>query len=232
MTVRPEQSCRSYQRQNMLIMKKLFYTLALLQISLTSYSQKTIMLNGYGAYVFDDKFDTYYSSTDYVYGKIKGGFMWGAGLEVKIREDYGAELLYFRLDTQAPVEFYAAGTRDRNIDLGINYIMLGGVRYLTMANEKLEPYGGLMLGMAIFNNKNPQGSEESSATKFAWGARLGTNVWFSERIGLKLQAYVLSAVQGAGGGLYVGTGGAGAGVSTYSTLYQFGLGGGIVVKFN
>jgi hypothetical protein len=207
-------------------MKKLFYTLLLLQISLAGFAQK-VMLNGYGAYVFDDKFDTYYSSTEYVEGKIKGGFMWGAGLEFKIREDYGAELSYYRLDTQAPVRTYV---RNRTIDLGVNYIMLGGVRYLTISNEKIQPYGGLLLGMAIFNNKNPQNTEQSSATKFAWGARLGTNIWFSERVGLKLQAYVLSAVQGAGGGLYLGTGGAGAGVSTYSTLYQFGLGGGIVVK--
>ncbi|MGC3944302.1 MAG: porin family protein [Chryseolinea sp.] len=209
-------------------MKKLFYTLALSLLVIAAHAQKDIRLNGYGAYVFDDKFDTYYSSNVYVNGKIKGGFMWGAGLELGIRDDYGAELSYYRLDTKAPI--YLAGVRDRTIDLGINYIMLGGMRYLMVANEKVEPYGGLLLGMAIFNNKNPQGSEASSATKFAWGARLGTNIWLSDRVGLKLQAYVLSAVQGAGGGLYFGTGGAGAGVSTYSTLYQFGLGGGLAIK--
>ena len=33
-----------------------------------------------------------------------------------------------------------------------------------------------------------------------------------------------------GGGLYFGTGGAGAGVSTYSSYYQFNLGGGLVFK--
>ena len=37
----------------------------------------------------------------------------------------------------------------------------------------------------------------------------------------------MSAVQGAGGGLYFGTGGGGVGVSTYSSMYQFGLGGGL-----
>jgi len=211
-------------------MKKLLCTIACISISLAVYAQKPVMLNGYGAYVFDDKFDTYYSSTDYLYGKIKGGFMWGAGIEVKVREDYGVELLYLRIDTEAPVEYYNIGTYERTIDLGINYIMLGGVRYFTIPEGKLEPYGGLMLGAAIFNNKNSQGSETESATKFCWGARLGTNIWFSEKVGLKLQAYLLSAVQGAGGGLYIGTGGGGAGVSTYSTLYQFGLGGGLVLR--
>jgi len=52
----------------------------------------------------------------------------------------------------------------------------------------------------------------------------------SEKIGLKLTASLLSAVQGAGGGLYFGTGGAGAGVSTYSSMYQFALGGNLVIQ--
>ena len=156
--------------------------------------------------------------------------MWGAGLEVEIRDDYSAELSYYRMDTQAPIRGYGTLNRERTLDVGVNYIMLGGMRYLTVANDKIEPYAGLLVGMAIFNNKDPKDTEESSATKFAWGARLGTNIWLSDRVGLKLQAYVLSAVQGAGGGLYFGTGGAGAGVSTYSTLYQFGLGGGLAIK--
>jgi hypothetical protein len=41
----------------------------------------------------------------------------------------------------------------------------------------------------------------------------------------------MSAVQSAGGGLYFGTGGGGAGVSTYSSMYQFGLGGGLAFQF-
>ncbi|HTE31932.1 MAG TPA: hypothetical protein VK666_16235, partial [Chryseolinea sp.] len=73
-------------------------------------------------------------------------------------------------------------------------------------------------------------TEESSYLKFGWGARLGANVWMTEKVALMLQAQLLSAVQGFGGGLYLGTGGAGAGVSTYSTLYQFGLVGGLCVK--
>jgi hypothetical protein len=112
----------------------------------------------------------------------------------------------------------------------VSYIMLGGVRYFTVMSDKVQPYGGLMLGVAVYDNKSPDSGDPTSATKFAWGARLGTNIWLSEKVGIKLQAYLVSAVQGAGGGFYFGTGGAGAGVSTYSTLYQFGLGGGLVVR--
>jgi hypothetical protein len=190
-----------------------------------------ISLNGYAAYVFDDQFDTYYTSNQYLEGKIKGGLMWGVGLEFRIREDYGAELLYFRQDTEAPIRYeFQVGQNNKVIDLGVNYIMLGGVRYFTVMSDKVEPYGGLMLGMAIYENKSPDPDDPSSATKFAWGLRLGTNIWVSDKVGIKLQTYLVSAVQGAGGGFYLGTGGAGAGVSTYSSLYQFGLGGGLVLR--
>ena len=50
------------------------------------------------------------------------------------------------------------------------------------------------------------------------------------KVAIKLQGQLMSAVQSAGGGLYFGTGGAGAGVSTYSSMYQFGLGGGLVIS--
>ena len=84
-------------------------------LATAAYAQKPVMLNAYGAYVFDDKFDTYYSSNEYIEGKIKGGFQWGVGLEVKVRDDYGAELLYFRQDTQAPIHTYYVTSRDRTI---------------------------------------------------------------------------------------------------------------------
>ncbi len=58
-----------------------------------------------------------------------------------------------------------------------------------------------MLGMVIYENKMPELGEPKSTTKFAWGLRLGANIWLIERVGIKLQAHLLSAVQGFGGGL-------------------------------
>jgi hypothetical protein len=148
------------------------------------------------------------------------------------REDMGVELLYYRQDTEAPITYWRPSdiaVQNKTVQLGVNYIMLAGNRYLK-PGQKVEPYGGFMLGMAIFSNKNPSPGGEDGATKFAWGVRLGTNIWASEKVGLKIQAQLLSAVQGMGGGLYFGTGGSGAGVSTYSSLLQFGLGGGLVFK--
>jgi hypothetical protein len=216
-----------------MIMKKFSFCLFLaISIALTSYSQN-VRLNVYGSYVFDDNVDSYYSNTSYYNGKIKGGFLWGGGVEYRIHEAYGVELMYQRIDSKASMEYYdytANNVKHTDLDLGINYIMVGGTRSVAPPNAKTEAYGGFLLGMAIIDAKDPKREFSSSATKFAWGMRLGGNIWASERVGLKLQAQLLSVPQGAGGGLYFGTGGAGVGVSSYSSMLQFVIGGGLAFK--
>jgi hypothetical protein len=213
-------------------MKKLLCALLLLATIQTASAQgKDIRLNGYGAYVFDDQIDTYYSGNYYYSGKISGGARWGAGIEFMLKEAYGLELSYLRQDTKVPIDYYVGqGNERREFDVAMNWIMLGGMRYLKK-NPKVEPYGGGQLGVVIIDVSNPlEGGGSNSATKFAWGLRLGTVIWAAEKLGIRLQADLMSGVQAVGGGLYFGTGGAGAGISTYSSLLQFGLGGGLALK--
>jgi hypothetical protein len=192
-----------------------------------------IRLNAYAAYVFDDRFDSYYDPSSYYEGTIEGGFQWGVGIEYMLHDHYALELMYLHQSTNAPT-VYQAGTgtlvKNENFDVALDYIMLGGGRHMQKPGSRVEAYGGLYAGVAILNVDNPSNGNEGNATKFAWGIRLGGNVWTSGRMGIKLQAQLLSVAQGAGGGLYFGTGGVGAGVSTYSTIYQFSLGGGLTFK--
>ncbi|GJM30719.1 MAG: hypothetical protein DHS20C17_33540 [Cyclobacteriaceae bacterium] len=192
-----------------------------------------VILKGYGAYVFDNSFDARFDFGQYYDGKIKGGFQWGVGLEYRLHPDTGVELMYFRQDTNAPTD-YLIGVEPEftDFDMGINYIMLGGVRSAELGAGNIEAFGGGMLGVMFANATNPDTGGDGSVTKFAWGLKGGLIFWASEKAGLILQAQLLSAVQSVGGGLYFGTGGGGAGVSTYSTLYQFGLGGGLAFKLN
>ncbi|MGN6493799.1 MAG: outer membrane beta-barrel protein [Agriterribacter sp.] len=186
-------------------------------------------LNGYSAYSFDDRVSRYYSNSDYYEGTIKGGFRWGVGAEYSVNKSYGLELNYMRQDTKAPVSYYNLFERRTTFDVAINWITLAGVRYMQV-NEIVAPYGGLMAGMAIFDIDNPNNQKSGSATKFAWGARLGTNLFFSRTVGIKLQADLMSAVQSVGGSVYFGTGGSGTAISSYSTMLQFTLGGGLVFR--
>ena len=195
---------------------------------ITASAQHT-RLNGYALYVFDDQFDSYYDNNNYYEGKFKGGLQWGAGLEYMPHQSSGIELLYLNQQTTALTTYAipGSGVKTTNFDVGFNWLLLAGNRYMRKPGSKVEGFGGFMLGAAFINVDNPVNGNSNSATKFAWGFRLGANIWASERVAIKLKTQVMSAVQGAGGGLYFGTGGGGVGVSTYSSMYQFGLGGGI-----
>jgi hypothetical protein len=188
-----------------------------------------LRVNGYTFYAFDDKVDSYYSSTDYFNGKIKGGFQWGGGLEYMMIPGQSIELSYLRLDTEAPMEYYDNRIKNTVFDVATNYILIGSNRYFAL-NPKVEPFAGLQLGMAIFNVDDTKSDLSGNATKFSWGAKAGLNIWATENVGLKIMTGLNSAIQGAGGGLYFGTGGVGAGVNTYSTFYQFYVGGGLTFK--
>ena len=196
-------------------------------------AQQEFRLNAFAGYVFDDHVESYYSNTSYYDGKIKGGFRWGGGLEYMMNPNYGLNLMYLTQSTTVPLTYYdqtpPQGVKSRELDLNAHWIMLGGARY--MKKDKFEPYGGFELGMVITDVESKTDNESASNTNFAWGMKIGSNIWLNEKIGIKLQADLRSAVQAAGGGIYFGTGGVGAGVSGYSTIYQFGLGGGLTFRF-
>lgn len=197
----------------------------------THSTESKTQLNLYGMYAFDDHVEGSGDNGYYFSGTVKGGFLWGAGLQFNLRDNYGLELLYMRQDTHVDLDFNrGSGNEKTNPSVSANYVMLAGVKSVKTGN-KAEPYGGIMLGANFLNVKSDGDIQGGSATKFAWGIRGGVNIWASERVGIKLQAQLLSSVQGVGGGIYLGTGGAGAGVSTYSSVLQLGLGGGLTFRF-
>jgi hypothetical protein len=207
-------------------MRKLFLGIIVSVFLSGLVTAQNIRLNAFSEYVFDDNIDTYYNPTSYFEGTIKGGFQWGVGGEYLVDKSKGVELKYLRRSANGAVDYYDNTLKHLDFNIGMNYILLGANNYFKVG-EKLEPYAGAAFGMAIINFKDSNSSSESSKTKFAWSVKLGTNIWINEKIGIKLQADLLSAVQSVGGTLYFGTSGSGAGVSTYSTMYQWGLGGGL-----
>jgi hypothetical protein len=221
-------------------MKKLIFVLILLA-GVKIYAQQPVRvsstadgpqvrLNGYTLYAFDDNHvSSYYSATSYFDGAIKGGFQYGGGLEVLPFPAVGLEFTYLRLDSKAPMDYYNGGALYTNFDLAQNWLFLSFNKYVHL-NDRIEPFAGVQAGLDIINVSNPDNGKSTSGTKFAWGIKAGTHVWMNEKVGLKLQLGLMSAVQAVGGGIYFGTGGAGAGISGFSTYYQFNIGGGLVFR--
>lgn len=215
-------------------MKKVFLVVLFVSAAAISFGQKA-RLNAYGMYVFDDGFDSYYSNTSYYNGTINGSFQGGIGLEFMASERNCFEIMWQHQSTHAPTSYldlnsFGPNEKHTNFDVNIDYLTIGSDGHIQKPGSKVEGYGGLLLGAAFVGAKNPDNGSHHTATKFAWGARLGCNIWANEKFGIKLQAGLMSIAQGAGGGLYFGTGGVGAGVSTYSSIYQFQLGGGLTFK--
>ncbi|MCX2744030.1 outer membrane beta-barrel protein [Mangrovivirga sp. M17] len=212
-------------------MKGTLILIVFLTISYSSFGQ--LRLNTYGGYVFQDKVNSYYSNTSYFNGTIQDSFRWGLGLEYHIENRGAIELQYQRQDTNAPT-FYrdnSFGSEEQFSDfsLSINWIMLNGTRYFPIS-DLVEPFVGAGFGLGVFNIENPDNGRSDSATKFSWQIRGGANLWMTPRMALRIQASLISATQAFGGGLYFGTGGVGAGVNNYSTMYQFAFDGGLVFR--
>ncbi|MBL8002110.1 MAG: hypothetical protein JNL05_09130 [Flavobacteriales bacterium] len=182
-------------------------------------AQRTIRLNAFGGWTFQDKFDISGTYGGYAYNNagIGDGAHYGGGLEFEVRENKCVELFYQNQSAQGFIDY---GLGQFTTDVSVNYAMLGGLGYAPFS-DAVHGYGGFNIGAAWFN------TDYGNSTKFAWGGKLGLKINASEKVGIKLGAQLLSPVQGAGGGIYFGTGGAGAGVSTYSTMYQFGFTGGL-----
>ena len=94
-------------------------------------------------------------------------------------------------------------------------------------NETVSGFGTIDVGMVI---ASPKESQYDNVTKFTWAGRLGVRVKANDRLSMRVHAQITNPVQAFGGGLYFGTGGAGAGVSTYSTIWQFNLGGSVNIR--
>ena len=195
-------------------------------------NESEIRLSLYGMYTFEDSFDSYYDYGNYYQGVIEDGMLYGVGFEFEVRKDVFLELSYLRELTTAPTQYYGGGlfTKYSEFDLKVNYFMLGGNHSFSKPGSKVEGFAGFSLGMAIvdidYNDGNPNNYVNDRNTKFAWGMKGGAIIWASPKFGVKLQAQFLSVAQAVAGGSYYG-----AYASSYSSIYQFSLGGGLVYSF-
>lgn len=191
---------------------------------------KQIRVNLYGSYAFEDSFDSYYDLGNYYQGQLQGGFLYGAGVEFEVKRGSFVEISYQRMDTNAPTQYYNGGLFDKysDFDVAMNYLMVGGNQTFRKPGSPVEGFFGGSIGIGIIGLDNSQTNYSDTVTKFAWGLKGGMTYWASPSVGIKFQGQLLSVTQSVGGGVYFGGNGVSTGVSSYSSLYQFTLGGGLV----
>ena len=154
---------------------------------------------------------------------------YGARIGVEIQESRGLEFEWNH--TQTTVRYYDwdADAPDKT-GTTLNYYMLGFVQ--NISTEAVQPYGLFNIGVL---NVNPDRTGYSNFNYFTVGLGAGFKYYFSDHVGIRVQARLLMPMQfsGAGFGCGIGTGGAncGAGVYSYSSLFQGDFTGGLVIKF-
>jgi hypothetical protein len=204
-------------------MKKILILICVISlgISVNAQTPKSITLNVYGSYNFQERVPL-----DAFYADVKDGFQYGGGLEYFVRRNKSIELKYLRMDTKFPL--YRPNGEQVNTgydDGALNYIMVGGNNYFG-GNDRIKPFAGFDLGVGW-----AEGNTNNSGGKFVWDAKLGVKVLTSSSVSFKLHAYVQSMISTFGTDYWYYPGWGTYAVADYAHIFQFGLGGAVCFDF-
>ncbi len=191
------------------------------------FSQTRIEINPFGGYLLGGSVKFYEGKF-----KIENNACYGGNMSVLLGNGNHLEIGYTRMDTKGNWEPYSAFMDDyprKTIDVAVNYLQIGEVKELELDNEAIKPYGVFSLGTTWFHPKVDNGEDE---WLFSVSAGLGLKYFFTERIGIRVQARLLLPLVFDGAGFYmgIGTGGVSSGVGVTSTapIVQGDFTGGLV----
>lgn len=200
----------------LLIAATLVFLLTNHQITLA----QSVELSPFGGYTLRSTFDVAGGSM-----RVYGGPTYGGILTYNINPRYGVEFMYSRQSTEA--DSRSIYLSDLGVPVAVVYTMIGGLKQFPVS-EQVIPFVGVNIGAAGLISQVRRYGE---GWRFAVGLKAGTKFMLSEMVGLRLQAAMNMPVQGFGSSFFVGTGGAGVGVGTYSSIFQFTFTGGLVFHF-
>jgi opacity protein-like surface antigen len=164
--------------------------------------------------------------------KISDSPAFGGALDVRLHPLGSMELMYeytkpdARFVSVSPL-FRSTGT----FGVASHYFQVGGMHVRQMG--RLEPFLGLTLGAALYVPDSIPLSGGGSTTandtwRFAMTFNLGTKIWLTPNVGLRLETRMLMPILFTGGGFYYGTGGSGLATTAGIPSLQFAFTGGLV----
>ena len=191
-----------------------------------------IEITPFGGFQWNTRTNTYggYIST-------KDGINFGGTIDFEVRPDFDIELLYIYFPSEAKIVIENAGFASyasEYVDIATHYMQIGYIRSI-QKGKKFEPFGAVTIGAVLFQGSAvqlPNGSmvNGSDIWRFAVTLGGGAKIYFSDRIGLRLQARIMAPLYFAGAGLYFGTSGSGFGVSGGVPILQGDFTGGLIIR--
>jgi len=180
---------------------------------------QTVEINPFGGYVFASRMS---GSGGYV--RFADNAQYGGIVSIGVSRVIDVDLMYNRSGTKAQMNIINYPYQE--VPLSINYMNIGFTKNFRI-NPTVSPYIGLTMGACLMA---PKDSQYNDFWFFDIGLTGGAKIYFGKHFGLKLQAQAMVPIQAAGLSFMVGTGGAGGGVSVYSTMVQFGFTGGLIIR--
>ena len=156
---------------------------------------------------------------------INDAVYYSAAIGINTSRETMAEIQYIFQPTSVKFVPYNFGS-STSFDADVHYI-LGTGYFVKQFSRTGSGYAGLSIGAAGLVPKN----NLDPAWRFAFGITLGIKFLLSKNIGIKIQSQGLFPIQWAGGSLYVGSGGAGYGISAGTSIVQINVGGGLYYAF-
>jgi hypothetical protein len=193
-------------------------------------SRGQIELGGFVGWTVSTDASTYNGSV-----VIDGAVDYGGTIDYSIRPGYGVELLYAYVPTHARFASYnIAIPSSDSASVGMHWIQIGGI--VSRPRGRVEPFLAVSAGMVIIHPSAVRFQDGTTSTaedqvRFAFTAGIGLKVWLTEAVGLRFEARALVPVYFTGGGFWVGTGGASAGLTGGIPFAQFDFTGGLSVRF-
>lgn len=199
----------------------------------SDYASAQWKANLYGGYGFDDKMDYSSDNGKYFNATAKGSALYGGGIEYILKSNYGLELMYMREDTEVSVAYSPGeglGDSSSVPEVSFNCVFVSGNGYTEVGDSRVEPFGSVLLGIAIMNKKNNPHGSGSSMTRFAYGFRAGVNIVANDLIGFKIMGQLISVTNAFDSEFYLGNAGSEYSLKPEASMLQFSALGGITFR--
>ena len=152
--------------------------------------------------------------------------LFGATMDVLLAPGVGVRLMYSRSETISHFRPYNGyGYDAKDVKIANEYYQIGTIK--SIVNGNIEPFGVFTLGATRYH---PMGINADDFWIFGITAGLGAKIFFSEKIGIKLQGDFMMPMYFQGVGFFFGSGGSGLTVNGSVPMLQGNFNAGLVFR--
>jgi hypothetical protein len=212
-----------------------FLVLTFVSISTSSIAQQKASdgqhfdITVFGAYMWGDYYPAYNAEV-----KLNAAGYWGIGLGFEANKKTAFEFQYQMTKPYLTIRPYlGSGIQEDRVGVSSSWFLIGSMNNLRISEKfNLFGYGGVG---AVYNVPTSAENEPLSYYRSTWSLGVaiqgGFKYWISKKIALRGFLALNMPMQFGGVGFYLGTGGSGLGLNSYSSLFLFNMGGGITFRF-